>query len=95
MPRAFVPCLYRESLLETRQIGVDVLSCDVIELFDVCVVATHALAAVMGPNSHQYTRRDDAPRTMDDHLGAAGQARRLHLRQAVCTDFDAAMAALE
>jgi hypothetical protein len=97
MPRDFVPCLYREHVLEhPRLLDMPVLTCDVIELFDVCDVETHEPGAVLGLNSHQYTMRDTY--SVSPHADLTETQRsgmRVLLRDQLFRTFYAAMTALE
>jgi hypothetical protein len=93
--REFIPCLYREQVLEGRQRGQDVLSCDVIELFAFSRIADHAVDTRMSPNSHQVTMRQAcviAPDGVPEFPHFDVQAR---LRAPLFGQFYAAMADLE
>jgi hypothetical protein len=57
MPRDFVPCLYREQVLEGRLIGQGAFSCDVIELFEFSRLDTQETDTRMSRDSHQVTMR--------------------------------------
>jgi hypothetical protein len=96
MPRDFVPCLYHERVLEHPLSGATALCCDVIELFDVCDVATREPGVVIGTCSHQYTWRDVySVDPQADLTQTQRTSMRLLLRQQLFRTFEAAMAALE
>ena len=96
MPRDFVPCLYREQVLEGRMIGQGAFSCDVIELFAFSRLDTQEPDTRMGVASHQFTQRRDpclvAPDGVPDLLDYDIAAR---LRAPLFVHFYAAMADLE
>ena len=95
MPREFVPCLYREQVLEGRLIAQGAFSCDVIELFAFSRIATQETETRMSLNSHQLTLRQEcriAPDGVPDLLHFDIEAR---LRAPLFAHFYAAMADLE
>lgn len=96
MPRDFVPRLYREYTLQTPRLDVAVLCCDVTELFDICVLGSREPDVVIGPHSHQYVLRFPCPTFGPGDIPAIEALGHLPgMRQAICEEFHAAMAALE
>lgn len=96
MPRDFVPCLYREQVLEGRLIGQGALSCDVIELFACSRLESQEPDTRIGVGSHQVTQRLDpcmvAPDGVPDLRHFDVDAR---LRAPLFAHFYAAMADLK
>ena len=95
MPRDFVPCLYREQVLEGRLIGQGAFSCDAIELFAFSRVDTQEVDTRIGVASRQFTLRQECAVAPDGvpMLERFDTAQRL--RAPLFAQFYAAMADLE
>ena len=95
MPRDFVPCVYREQVLEGRLIGQGAFSCDVIELFAFSRLESQEPDIMMSLNSHQFTQREPCTVAPDGVPALWLFDREARLRTPLFAHFYAAMADLE
>lgn len=95
MPRDFVPCLYREQVLEGRLIGQGAFSCDAIELFAFSRIEGQEEDTRMGVASHQFTLRQACTVAPDGVPALERFDTASRLRAPLFAQFYAAMAALE